>query len=454
VVEGARLESVYTGNRIEGSNPSVSANCVLNNTLLMRKLFLQFAIILLFIFAACEKPGTNNPPPPAPVIPTLTPTSASAITTTTATVTGTISNDGGAPITARGVCWNTTTSPTVANNKTNDGTGTGSFTSSITGLTPGTTYYARVYATNSAGTSYSTEMSFTTRSLSAPTVTITPASAIAATTATSGGNISDDGGAPVIARGVCWNTTTGPTIANNRTTDGTGTGSFTSSITGLAAGTTYYARAYATNSAGTSYSAEISFITSSSPIPTVTICSQVWMDKNLDVSTYRNGDPIPQVTDPTQWANLTTGAWCYFNNDPAMGAIYGKLYNWYAVNDPRGLAPAGFHVPTDVEWSTLTACLGGSVPAGAAMKEAGFAHWNSPNWGATNSSGFTALPGAYRHYDGSFDLNNLGNIGLMWSSTEANATLAWLRFLVNYLPDLGRNFYDKVDGMSVRCIRD
>src|SRR5665647_2153473 len=137
-------------------------------------------------------------------------------------------------------------------------------------------------------------------------------------------------------------------------------------------------------------------------IPSVTICTQVWMLKNLDVSTYRNGDLIPEVTDQTAWATLTTGAWCYNNNDPAVGVIYGKLYNWYAVNDPRGLAPTGWHVPSDAEWTTLSTCLGGDAVAGGAKKETGTTHWTSPNTGATNSSGFTALPGGLRDRTGPF----------------------------------------------------
>ena len=129
---------------------------------------------------------------------------------------------------------------------------------------------------------------------------------------------------------------------------------------------------------------------------TVTICNQTWTKSNLNVSKYRNGDFIPQVTDPTAWANLTTGAWCYYNDDPANGAVYGKLYNWHAVNDPRGLAPQGWHIPSDIELTTLTNCLGGESIAGGQMKESGFAHWLSPNTDATNSSGFTGLPGGSR----------------------------------------------------------
>src|ERR1035437_4904310 len=129
-------------------------------------------------------------------------------------------------------------------------------------------------------------------------------------------------------------------------------------------------------------------------IPSVTICTQSWMLKNLDVSTYRNGDLIPEVTDGSAWSALTAGAWCWYNNDSATNAsTYGKLYNWYAVNDPRGLAPTGWHVPSDAEWTTLSTCLGGNAVAGGAMKETGTTHWTSPNTGATNSSGFTGLPG-------------------------------------------------------------
>ena len=150
---------------------------------------------------------------------------------------------------------------------------------------------------------------------------------------------------------------------------------------------------------------------------TVSICDQVWMKKNLDVDHYRNGDPIPQVTDPTQWANLTTGAWCYYNNDPANRTTYGKIYNWYAVNDSRGLAPVGWHIPTDAEWTELENCLGGESVAGGKMKETGTTHWLSPNTGATNESGFTALPGGSRSYMNGL-YYEIGQSGAWWSSTE------------------------------------
>ncbi len=188
-------------------------------------------------------------------------------------------------------------------------------------------------------------------------------------------------------------------------------------------------------------------------IPTVTICNQTWMQKNLDVPTYRNGDPIPQVTDPTQWANLTTGAWCYYNNDPANRAVYGKLYNWYAVNDPRGLAPAGWHIPSDAEWTTLESCLGGNEVAGGKMKEAGTAHWRSPNTGATNSSGFTALPGGYRGYNGT-TFQFMGNFGIWWSATAVNTINARDRYLKQDAAFIGNSQYFKQGGYSVRCLKN
>ncbi|MEI8054251.1 MAG: fibrobacter succinogenes major paralogous domain-containing protein [Bacteroidota bacterium] len=187
-------------------------------------------------------------------------------------------------------------------------------------------------------------------------------------------------------------------------------------------------------------------------VPTVSICNQVWMTKNLDVSVYRNGDAIPQVTDSAQWVNLTTGAWCYYNNDPANGAIYGKLYNWYAVNDPRGLAPTGYHVSTDSEWSSLVTCLGGDSTAGGKIKEAGIMHWLSPNTAATNSSGIKGLPAGCRDFDGSF--NYISSYGIWWSSTEDDTTYSWARDLY-YNDGVILRFNDlKILGFSVRCLKD
>ena len=191
-----------------------------------------------------------------------------------------------------------------------------------------------------------------------------------------------------------------------------------------------------------------------SPSGIVTICNQVWTTKNLDVARFRNGEPIPKVTDPAAWAALTTAAYCYYNNDSSTyAAIYGKLYNWYAVNDSRGLAPAGWHVASDAEWTTIETCQGGSSVAGGAMKEAGTIHWTIPNTGATNSSGFTGLPGGLRQSSGAF-LGGGGIYNYLWSSSEILASSAWYRFLSFSFADIGRNATLKQTGFSVRCIRD
>ena len=204
------------------------------------------------------------------VVPTLTTTAASAILLTTATSGGNITNDGGASVTARGVCFATTANPDITSAITSDGTGTGVFVSSLTGLTAATTYYVRAYATNSAGTAYGDEITFTTASIVAPTLTTVEITAITLTSAATGGVISSDGGASVTVRGVCWATTTAPTTAGDKTTNGTGAGTFASALSGLTPGTTYYVRAYATNSIGTSYGNELTFETTPVVVPTLT----------------------------------------------------------------------------------------------------------------------------------------------------------------------------------------
>ena len=183
--------------------------------------------------------------------------------------------------------------------------------------------------------------------------------------------------------------------------------------------------------------------------PTVRIGGQEMMAENLRVTHYRNGDAIPNVIGNSTWATMTTGAYCWYNNDPPAFAKYGVLYNWFAVNDSRYLCPFGWHVPLDAEWTTLTTYLGGISIAGGKMKTAIL--WNSPNTDATNSSAFSGLPGGYRLIDGTF--GDVGNYGSWWTSTEVGG-YAWDRFLDYSSPAVGVSYYGQEGGFSVRCFRD
>ncbi|MFM7586426.1 MAG: beta strand repeat-containing protein, partial [Bacteroidota bacterium] len=202
------------------------------------------------------------------VLPSITTTSATSVTTTSANTGGNVTSDGGASVTARGVAYASTQNPTLAGLFTSNGSGTGSFVSTISGLSPVTTYHVRAYATNSVGTEYGNQISFTTQSpqIQIPTLTTTAVTSISLSGAISGGNITSDGGAAVTSRGLAFGTAPNPTTSGTRTSNGSGTGVFTGTLTGLSSSTLYYIRAYATNSAGTAYGNQLTF-TTLSPVP-------------------------------------------------------------------------------------------------------------------------------------------------------------------------------------------
>ena len=401
----------------------------------------------------------------AAVIPTLTTTAVSAITRTTATSGGNITSDGGSPVTARGVCWSTTANPTTANSFTTNGTGIGSFTSNLTGLTPNTTYYVRAYATNSVGTAYGNQVSFTTSPIVVATLTTNAVTSITATSAVSGGNITDNGGGTITARGVCWSTSANPTTADSYTSNGTGTGSFTSNITGLTTHTTYYVRAYATNEAGTAYGNQVSFTTVLADVEgnvytTVTIGAKVWMVENLKTTKYNDNTAIPLVTVAADWIALTTPGYCWYNNDINNKTPYGALYNWYTVNTGK-LCPAGWHVPSHDEFKLLETTLGMTqeqaddygwrgTDEGTKLKNT--TGWNEGQNG-TNTSGFSALPGGFRYVvDGSFF--NMGTLGYWWTSTDNTATDALYRRLDGDKTQVYAQGVLKTAGKSIRCVKD
>jgi len=268
------------------------------------------------------------------------------------------------------------------------------------------------------------------------TVTTTTASFVTSATATSGGSVSSGGGGNnVTERGVCYNTSPNPTISNNKVVSGSGSGSFTAVLLNLAGNTTYYVRAYAKKSTGTTYGNQVSFTTlqdygtvsdyDGNVYHTITIGTQVWTVENLKTTHYNDGTEIPNVTDDIAWYNLSTGAWCSYNNDPANVATYGRLYNWFAVNDAHGLAPAGWHVPSYTEWyTTLMNTLGGCNVAGKKLKD-------NILWNGDNSSGLKALPGG-RRYSGDGPngpatwFSSLNLYGDWWTTTQvSNPAHAW-----------------------------
>ncbi len=312
------------------------------------------------------------------------------------------------------------------------------------------------------------------------TLTTLPVGNITNNAAVSGGNITNNGGTPVTQRGVVWGTSPNPTTANNSTDDGSGTGSYTSTLTGLTANTTYYVRAYATNSAGTAYGNQLSFTTAgggggivSNPGAGVTFNGytyssvvlgngQEWMAENLRTTIYANGDPIPNVTINSEWQNPTGvawDAWSHYDNNNSYENPYGKLYNWYAVSDSRNVCPTGWHVPSDAEWNSLIGYLDPafnpsaigiqSSIASIKMRSTGSQFWQIGNTNATNEIGFSALPGGNRLNLGTFF--DIGSVGYWWSSQGVGGNDAYFRSIsINVM----RGSCSSKHGFSVRCIKD
>jgi uncharacterized protein (TIGR02145 family) len=509
--------------------------------------------------------GCNKDEPSKPVLgPVLSTISIGGITQTSAITGGYITDDGGAKITARGVCWSTNSNPTLADNITSDGNGSGSFVSSISGLTLNTVYYVRAYATNSAGTSYGNVVCFKSLSFELPVIKTYDISGITFNSVLCGGNITYDGLTPILEKGVCWtffvrdpvisdsklkndtnsntftvkitglsaysayyvrayainsvginygetkfcrtlpqpiltspitlpvkgvtlssviaegmvpnsgygnitekgfcwNSTGNPTINDNRTMVGGYPGNFSYYINNLIENTTYYLRAYSTNEAGTAYGNIISFKTSSKNSTTVqdidgniyhtiTIGDQVWMVENLKTTRYRNGDSMMNISDFTSWSDLRSGAYCDYNNNSDNALTYGRLYNWYAINDNRKIAPEGWHVAFLDEWQTLINYLGGEYIAGGKLKETGFSHWSKPNIQATNETGFTALPGGERNYY--FNFRNYKKYGFWWCSSESDPESGFSIIMYYQTGATAMDFFLKTNGLSVRCIKD
>ena len=407
---------------------------------------------------------------------------------------GIIIADGGLQITAQGVCWAAGTTPTINNFISMAQTGLGTFTNTLHNLIPGTTYFVRAFAINNEGAAYGITYNFTTNSL--PIVSTSNITDVTAGSALAGGVIQSDGGSESILGGICLSTQTTPTLNNSVVYNSSDTlGSFTTVLgynfggVALNNNTTYYLRAFATNGVGTTYGSVLTFTTLSGGgggtpaacgavdvhnpnlyygtmldqegniYKTIQIGTQKWMAENLKTSIYRNGNSIFNITLQNQVNTIDFGYWCNYNYDIQYDCPYGKLYNWYAVTDPRNLCPAGWHVPSAEEWNTLANFLDNnwlnSNTVGGKMKSSGSAqYWSFPNDAATNESGFSGLPSGrtYTFIEG-LGFGGLGSGAYWWGFSE---TEDWV-FSLN---EGSGAVYGGVPGggyntaVSVRCLND
>ncbi len=319
----------------------------------------------------------------------------------------------------------------------------------ITGLTTGTTYYYRVRAVTTCISGNSNTKS---------------AVPVASTASITGGGAVCNGGYITLtaSTGISYSWSTGATTASVSVNPSSATTYYVTVTT--SAGCT------ATANAGVTVQTTVTDIVGTS-YNVVGIGNQCWMKENLRTTKYRNGTAIAIITtDNTAWENDVTGAWCYYNNSSSNVGTYGRIYNWYAVNNSNGLCPTGWHVPTHDEWTTLERYLCASstcstdfpfdntttgycgTDEGGKLKETGTTNWASPNTGATNSSNFTGRPGGYRKYDGSFLY--MTTIGYFWSSTNIDTYHAWGRYLQNTNSTVMRWNFEKGNGFSVRCVKD
>ena len=404
---------------------------------------------------------------PSPNQPTVSTTTITNINQTAATSGGNVTSDGGATVTVRGVCWSTSSNPATTNSHTSDGSGIGTFVSNLTALTANTLYYVRAYATNSAGTAYGNEVTFTTlSSVTLAIVTTTAATSITQTTATSGGNVTSDGGATVTVRGVCWSTLSNPTTANSHTSDGSGNGTFTSNLFGLTASTFYYIRAYATNSVGTAYGNEVSFTTlypwtcgssitinhvvgSVAPVTKTVIygtvtnisgeTSKCWITSNLGADHQANSkDDATEASAGWYWQFNRKQGFKHDGTTRTPNTTWISTINensdWTSVNDPCTIElGSGWRLPTSIEWNNVDA-------------SGSWTDWNGP-W----NSGLKIHAAGYL-FDSNGMLIGRGSYGVYWSSVQVSNTNSWtLQFTSGY-SYMSSNI--KTYGSALRCLKE
>jgi uncharacterized protein (TIGR02145 family) len=401
---------------------------------------------------------------------------------------GSIVSIGEEPIEQHGFCWSESSPPLLSDDSISMGQvdSKGEFVSDIGGLTALNTYYVRAYAITNEGIVYGNELQFQTTALAVPTVRTEPVTHFKRNSAKCGGEVIMEGLSPVSEFGVCLSTTRNPDLADRVVSGGSGPGSFNVLVEGLELNTVYYVRAYASNGEGDAYGEEVSFKTwaenevsdyDGNVYPTVKIGEQTWLRRNLRVTHYADGTPIPHVKE--NWNSLMDGdkAYCWYNNEMKYSIGYGALYTWDAVmngaessdanpSEVQGVCPDGWHVPSDQEWQEMEIYLGVD-PAeadtivfrnrgedyGGSLKETGYTHWRNPNTGATNISGFTAVGGGYRNSYGHF--RSLERSGAYWTSTLYQDTDRALTRRLDYNNTfIDRDYNNGYNAASVRCIKD
>lgn len=401
--------------------------------------------------------------------PLLTTAAITDITGSSAVSGGSITTENGSSVTGRGVCWSTTSNPTISDPKTTDGIGIGSYISSLTGLTEGTLYHIRSYATNDAGTNYGQDLTFIT--LAKPSLITSEVSNITLSTAISGGNISSDGGSPILEKGVCWNSVPNPTISDNKAINGSGVGTYSINMNGLSPNSTYYLRAYATNALGTSYGNELNLKTfavidaDGNGYYSVNLGTQTWMTENLRTTKFNNGDPIGTTTSNITNEIAPIYQWNY-DKDPSLTTIYGRYYTWYAAIDDRKICPTGWHLPTINEFGNMAVYLGNqgfgfegnnNYIAKSLASTSGWRESSNPgapgyDQKTNNRSGFTATPGGSYHSDNSYGSETM--MSAFWTSLSKDDQYGFTQQIGNNYLYLFLSIANKKDGIPIRCVKD
>ncbi len=413
----------------------------------------------------------------------------SEVGVSTCFVQGEILDIGKSGITQHGFVWSDLPDPTIETamfNQLGSASGPGIFEYQITGLTPSTIYHVRSYARGGGEVIFGDPKTFETMEGKIPTVETYPPieDELTSYSAICGGEITDDGGSPVMQRGVCWSNHPGPTLEDEHTREGEGAAQFSSTMESLEPGTRYFVRAYATNQVGTGYGDQIDFVTvwdntyvsdiEGNEYPTVQIGELVWTAMNIRSTKYSDGTPIPLVEEENDWAAMSDvfKAYCYYNNDHALGEMDGALYTWAAAtnghpgsNDVpsgvQGVCPAGWHLPSDEEWKMFEMILGMNedevngfeyrgAGQGGKLKET--VNWTEPNEGATNESGFNARPSGSRETIGRF--GNYGTSTDYWTSTGSGEAAAFFRRLSSEAGEIFRSGEPVKKGFSVRCVKN